>query len=105
MPYKLNEPHRGKIPKAKYRVTNWPDYDRGLVRRGDLRFWIDEAAIAGWAAPYRGCPGGQRRYSDAAISATLTLGAVFRLPLRQSEGLMRSLFALLDVALPAGRVE
>ena len=38
MPYKLNEPHRDKIPKAKYRVTNWSEYDRGLVQRRDIRF-------------------------------------------------------------------
>ena len=48
MPHKLNEPHRDKIPKAKYRVTNWSEYDRGLVQRGDVRFWVDEAVIADW---------------------------------------------------------
>ena len=100
MPYKHNEPHREKIPKAKYRVTNWPEYDRGLVRRGDLRFWVDEAMIKDWAAARRKTPGGQRRYSEVAIVATLTLGAVFRLPLRQSEGLMRCLLALMGVEMP-----
>jgi hypothetical protein len=25
MPYKFNETRRHKIPKAKYRVTNWPN--------------------------------------------------------------------------------
>ena len=29
---------------------NWPDYDRGLVRRGDIRFWIDERALEPWEA-------------------------------------------------------
>ena len=100
MPYKLNEPHRDKIPKAKYRVTNWSDYDRGLVRRGDIRFWIDASIIADWIAPWRKCPGGQRRYSNTAIVATLTLGSVYRLPLRQAEGFVRSLFALMDVEIP-----
>ena len=33
MPYKFNELRRHKIPTAKYRVTNWPDYDAALVRR------------------------------------------------------------------------
>jgi 5-methylcytosine-specific restriction endonuclease McrA len=32
MPYKFNETRRHKIPKAKYRVTNWPEYDAALVR-------------------------------------------------------------------------
>ena len=31
MPYKFNESRRHKIPKAKYRVTNWPEYDAALV--------------------------------------------------------------------------
>jgi hypothetical protein len=26
-----------KIPKASYRVTNWPEYDAALMWRGDLR--------------------------------------------------------------------
>jgi hypothetical protein len=32
MPYKFNETRRHKIPKVKYRVTNWPEYDAALVR-------------------------------------------------------------------------
>jgi hypothetical protein len=44
---------------------------------------------------------GRRTFSDAAIAAALTLRAVFRLALRQAEGLIASIFALLGVALPA----
>ena len=36
MPYKHNEPRRHKIPKAKYKVANWWDYDRALQQRGSL---------------------------------------------------------------------
>ena len=28
--------------KDKYRVTNWPEYDRALVRRGDITVWFEE---------------------------------------------------------------
>ena len=42
MPYKFHASRRHHIPIAQHRVTNWPDHDRGLVRRGDIRFWIDE---------------------------------------------------------------
>ena len=31
--------------KTKYRVTNWPEYDRGLVGRGDLTIWFTRAAL------------------------------------------------------------
>jgi hypothetical protein len=27
MPYKANEARRHKIPRARYKVTNWPEYD------------------------------------------------------------------------------
>ena len=70
---------------------NWPDYDRGLVRRGDIRFWIDESALEQWDAAKRRTPGAQRRFSELTISTTLMLGMVFRLPLRQTEGFVRSL--------------
>src|SRR5918995_1198899 len=28
MPYKANEPRHHRIPRARYRVSNWPEYDR-----------------------------------------------------------------------------
>jgi len=31
--------------KARYRVTNWPDYNRALVQRGSVTLWLsDEVA-------------------------------------------------------------
>lgn len=48
----------------------------------------------------RTTPGGQRHYSDLAIETALTLRAVFRLALRQSEGLIGSIMELLDIDLP-----
>ena len=51
MPFKFNAARRHRIPRARYRVQNWPQYEAGLKRRGDLTLWIDEAAIAGWQAP------------------------------------------------------
>lgn len=81
-------------------MTHWAEYDRGLVRRGDIRVWIDEEIIDDWITPPRRCLGGHRRYSNTAIVATLTLGSVYRLPLRQAEGFVRSLFALMDLEIP-----
>lgn len=102
MPFKFHEPRRHEIPRARYRVTNWPDYDRGLVERGDIRFWISDEALTAWVAPRRRTRGGQARYSDLAIEAVLMLATVFRLPLRQSEGFVRWLMVLmkLDLVVP-----
>src|SRR5689334_25173485 len=51
MPYKFNESRRHKIPKARYRVTNWPEYDAALIRRGSLTVWMTEEAVEAWHAP------------------------------------------------------
>jgi hypothetical protein len=32
--------------KTKYRVSNWSDYDRALVERGNLTIWLSPDAIA-----------------------------------------------------------
>ncbi len=77
MPFKYNAACRHRIPRARYRVTNWPAYGAGLRHRGDLTLWLDEAALAGWAAPKRSSPGGQPLYSELAIELVLTLRLVF----------------------------
>ncbi|MCL4165097.1 UNVERIFIED_CONTAM: hypothetical protein GTU68_056603, partial [Idotea baltica] len=87
------------IPKQKQSVTNWTEYNEGLRQRGDVTFWISEDALGLWSAPRRTTRGGQPRYSDLAIELCLTLGMVFHQPLRQIQGLMRSIAALLGVAI------
>ena len=86
--------------KTRYRVQYWPEYERGLVRRGDITVWLSPKAIAAWSLREGGRPGGQRRFSDLAIETTLTLRLVFGLPLRQAEGFLCSLFGLRGLDLP-----
>ena len=62
MPFKHDAARRRHIPRARYRVTNWPVYEAGLRRRGDLTLWLDEATLTGWTAPKRSSPGGQPLY-------------------------------------------
>ena len=97
MPHKFNSDRRDKIPKQKQRVTNWSEYNEGLRRRGDLTVWLTDDALELWAAPRRTTPGGQPYCSDLAIELCLTLGMVFKQPLRQTQGLMRSIATLLGV--------
>ena len=89
-----------KHTKSRYRVKNWGEYEAGLRRRGDLTVWLSDEALDAWQAQPSGKPGGQRRYADIAIEAALTIRMVFHLPLRQTEGFLRSLTELLDVDLP-----
>ena len=102
MPFKSLADRRRHIPKQRHRVTNWAAYDAGLRGRGSLTIWFTEAAIATWRAEPRTTRGGQPRYSSLAITTALTLRAVFRLALRQTEGLIGSIIALLglDLAIP-----
>ena len=85
--------------KTRFRVTNWPQYDCGLVNRGSLTVWVTPAALESWKPRKNGRRGGQRRYSDTAIELALQLRLVFRLPWRQTEGLLGSLFTLLGLEL------
>ena len=39
------QPTKAKTEKVQYRVTNWPDYDRALVRRGSLTLWFDDVFL------------------------------------------------------------
>ncbi|MBK1660827.1 IS5 family transposase [Paracraurococcus ruber] len=100
MPFKVNADRRHHIPAQQHRVKNWGEYDAGLRARGSLTVWFTAEAIEAW----RGAPcttrGGQPCYSDLAITTALTLRAVSRLPLRQTEGLISSVLQLLDLDLP-----
>jgi len=100
MPHKHNATRRHHIRKMKFKVTNWPEYEAGLRRRGSLTLWVTPEALSGWAAPRRNTRGGQPLYSDLAIETTLTLGMVFGLRLRQSEGLLSSVLDMMGLDLP-----
>jgi len=89
--------------KTKCRVSNWAEYDRALVERGNITLWISEGrkrsfrVIASWKPAPTQRRGGQRKFSDHAIETSLTLRLIFRLPLRQAEGFLRSVLSLMSV--------
>ena len=87
--------------KTKYRVANWPAYNQALVRRGDVTVWLAPKAIAAWRPRRSSRRGGQRRYSDLVIETALTLRLIYHLPLRQAEGFLHSLFAMMHLDLSA----
>ena len=109
MPFKLNADRRRHIPKQTFKVTNtlgallrsWASYDASLRQRGGLTIWVTKEAIAAWTAERRTTRGGQRHCSPLAILTGLTLRAVFRPALRQTEGLIGSVIRLLGLDLAA----
>jgi Transposase DDE domain len=93
-------PHRHPKYKIRYRVKNWHEYDQSLRDRGDITLWISPDTINAWTPPMTGTRGAQPVYSAVAIATALTLRLLFRLPLRQTEGLLGSVLPLMDLTLP-----
>lgn len=100
MPHKFNASRRHKIPKARYAVKNWPEYEASLRQRGDLRIWIADDVAAHWTVPGKRTPKGDPIYTDLAIETVLTLRQVFHQPLRQTEGFVGSILAFMGLDLP-----
>ena len=90
-----------KYVQKAYRVRNWREYETGLRARGSLTVWLGltDGKLANWNSPRptRRTPGRQRQYSNHAIETTVTLGLVFGLASRQTEGFLRSLLTLLNL--------
>ncbi|WP_407927572.1 transposase [Belnapia mucosa] len=76
-------------------VTNSPTANG--TASSHSRAGFTAGAIRGWQAEVRVGRGGQAKYSDLAIATALTLRAVFRLVLRQTEGLIGSILQLLGL--------
>jgi hypothetical protein len=71
-----------------------------MTNRGDITLWISQDALDAWMAPKSGQRGAQPIYADIAIETALALRLLFRLPLRQAEGLLGSVWKLMGLALP-----
>ena len=86
--------------KSLYRVKNWSEYDKALVQRGSITFWMSEDFERTWLYVGEKQRGSQFDYSDQAIQMMLTIKEVFHLTNRGVEGFMRSVFQLLKIKLP-----
>jgi IS5 family transposase len=89
-----------KKTKRTYHLRNWSQYNKALVRRGSLTLWVSDEIIAHWRETQRtGKRGAPRIYTETAILCLATLEAVYRLPLRATQGLMLSVVKLLGLQL------
>ncbi|NDH68650.1 MAG: hypothetical protein EBY22_12255 [Gammaproteobacteria bacterium] len=48
MPNKYPEKKGWKVPKQKFKVTNWSEYNESLRRRGNITVWLFYEAISQW---------------------------------------------------------
>lgn len=96
-----NKNKRKNKQKTKYKVKDWRKYNESLKNRGDVTFWISEDVIEEWLleskTDKRGRP---KKYSDKAIEVALTAKEVFGIPLRQTEGFLKSVFQMMNIYVP-----
>lgn len=86
--------------KKKYHVRNWNEYNRALIERGNITFWLDNEVLTHWSAPSQtGQRGRPVKYPDSVIECALTLKVLFNLPFRATEGFLKSLIRLLQLPL------
>ena len=86
--------------KALYRVKNWSEYDKALVQRGSITFWMSDDLEKTWMYTGEKQRGSQFDYTDQAILVMLTVKEVFHLTNRGVEGFVRSLFRMMKINLP-----
>ena len=87
-----------KPSAARYRTTNWSSYNAALRERGSLLIWLDREMT--WLAPHEGRRGRPAVFSDAAIQFCLSIRVLFKLPLRQTAGMLASLLRLAGLDWP-----
>ena len=91
--------HKQSHPKELYRVKNWSDYDKALVQRGSITFWMSDDFEKNWQYTGTKQRGSQFKYSDQAILIMLTVKEVFHLTNRSVEGFVGSLFRMMKINL------
>lgn len=77
-----------KPAPARYRTKNWSSYNDALRKRGLLLIWLDKEVT--WLAPHEGRTGRPPVSSNAAIQFCLSIKVLFKLPLRQTAGMVAS---------------
>ena len=83
-------------------IINWPQYNKSLINRGSLTLWVDAETMNNWFHHgHHWCRGHSQLYTDQTICTFLMLKGIFNLTLRATQGLLYSLFELMNVPLCA----
>ena len=78
----------------------WKKYNRNLITRGQITFWISEDALNKWIASPTLKRGGQTLYSDSAIEVLSVIRFRYHLTLRSTQGFAESLMQIMGTDLP-----
>ncbi len=87
-----------KPKPARYRTSDWSTYDDALRKRGSLPIWLDKEMTR--QAPHEGRAGRPPVLSNAAIQFCLSIKVLFKLPLRQTAGMVARLLRLAGLDWP-----
>ena len=82
------------MPRHK---RDWKQYNRSLINRGNLNFWITKKSLKFWRAKKKKKAGRPFTYSDEAIKAMLIVRFKYQLPLRELEGLFLFLSQVMSI--------
>src|ERR1700687_88572 len=101
MPYKFHQPHRHHIKMQSTFRRDWSHYNEALKARGDMAIWLSYDVIENWYEKNRvyDGTGTPNLYTEMAIITVHEIRQVFKLPLRQCEGFINSLFKLMNLDL------
>jgi IS5 family transposase len=83
----------GRQFKAKKSITNWAEYEAGLVKRYDISIYVADESVFDKPEP-TGEGGRPKEYSDGYIELGLTLKSVYRMPYRGLEGFVTGVLRL-----------
>lgn len=86
------------MTKAKYKIKNWSTYSKFLVDRGSINLWINDEVFKDWFYNVQSNKRGHLlTYSDVAIELCITIRSIYKMPLRMTEGFLRSIFIKMNI--------
>jgi len=75
---------------------DWSHYNRALVNRGNINFWVNPEVLRNWRARRQKKNGRPFIYGDEWIKVMCFIRFKFHLSLRETEGFFHSLAELVD---------
>jgi hypothetical protein len=85
------------------KIKNWSEYNRSLKARGSLTLWFEGSMEDWWYSDPKQTPkrgrGLHKTFSDQALQLCLMVRLAYKLPYRQLEGFIESMFKLLKLPL------
>jgi len=87
--------------KMRYKIANWPEYNKSLINRGRITFWFSEDVVKGWINQSLTHKKGRPEvYADAAVLCAMILKSIYHLTYRSLQGFITDIIFLLSLKLP-----